>query len=73
MSFNYHTQRMLDQVQEDYNPDFDLPPAGVPEVTWVDEALFNAILELEARVLALEAKNARLQKKLDTIEEGATK
>jgi hypothetical protein len=56
----YNARRMLDSIENKYNPENDTAP-GIPLVTWTDnelakvnDRLLQYIIELEQRIARLE-------------------
>ena len=47
-------QWAVQKIERRYNPEYDIPHAPCPEVSWVEYALLQMILELEERISALE-------------------
>lgn len=54
---NKLTSFKLKQIQQQYNPEFDVSSDEQPTITWAEFALLNAILELQAQ---LDEVNQRL-------------
>ena len=54
MTLSNHTKSRLDRIQNEYNPEYDIPPG--PPVTWAEMDLTEAVLELAAKVAELEAR-----------------
>ena len=51
---SFITERETTRIMSKYNPEYDIPPG--PEVSWVEWALLQMVLELEKRIIALEEK-----------------
>lgn len=58
MTLSFSTRTKVRNVLNEYNPDHDLGP-DCP-VTWREEALAEAVIELESKLAELEAKVSRL-------------
>jgi len=57
-------RRVLDagKIERKYNPEYDIPHAPCPEVTWVDYDLLQMVLALADRVDELEERVADSEK-----------
>lgn len=55
--------RAINQILDEYDPNHD-----VGRVTWADERMARAILDLAGRVAALEEQNKDLQARLAAVE-----
>lgn len=57
-------QWKLQQIEDNYNPEFDIPQHE-PQVSWVEYELLHAVKILEAQVQKLEEEVAQLRDQLE--------
>jgi hypothetical protein len=55
----------LDQIDRQYNPEFDTPTGNQPRVSWADKALLEAVRELAGALLETQAKVAALEAEIE--------
>ena len=57
----------VEQIEREYNADYDMPHAPCPQVSWVEYGLLQMILELEERIAGLEGKLASMDEALENV------